>query len=216
MEREFEPDIDPTPIPKLSLFSLPSHGLPEPPGMCTPPPRSAQASVPFLWEEAPGKPRPTTTTTGVSKASSARCLELPPRLFFTEAKITNLPSPTTVLDGPYVGRSASCTATFGRDRDGSSLFDTTTDGLRFGSIFHSKRETKGKGSYLSSSGRKILNGIGENDGNNKVKITRFRRSGSLFNLSLTRSHLWANISESFKQVVPWRNGRKTKKNGLSM
>lgn len=87
------------------------------------PPLNRLASIPFEWEEVPGKPRPdlvvdptTTTTTTDSTASTssplhdyknrpvARCLELPPRLVNSNnnnATVVNALSPTTVLDGPY-------------------------------------------------------------------------------------------------------------------
>lgn len=54
--------------PKLSLFSLPKKP-PELPGMVTPPLQTA-VSVPFQWEEAPGRPRPSCTRD--SKPPSAR------------------------------------------------------------------------------------------------------------------------------------------------
>ncbi|CAH1416459.1 unnamed protein product [Lactuca virosa] len=94
-------ESDPISIPKLQLFSMALPRLPEPSGMLTPPLQTS-ASVPFRWEEQPGKPRPCTdlilhtTTTAVN-----RCLELPPRLTMVESNIiTKTPSPTTVLDGP--------------------------------------------------------------------------------------------------------------------
>ncbi|XP_057462520.1 uncharacterized protein At4g00950-like [Actinidia eriantha] len=104
MGSEAEPQ--PSSIPKLSLFSLPSKP-PEPPGILTPP-LQALASVPFQWEEVPGKPRDCST----AKPKAARCLDLPPRLLTEAGKITNTPSPTTVLDGPYSSRSLSHTMSF--------------------------------------------------------------------------------------------------------
>ncbi|KAK9914441.1 hypothetical protein M0R45_038221 [Rubus argutus] len=65
-----------SPEPKLSLFSLPSQP-PEPPGTLTPP-LLTSVSVPFQWEEAPGKPRHCGGGTE-PKAKCARSLELPPR-----------------------------------------------------------------------------------------------------------------------------------------
>ncbi|KAJ4951832.1 hypothetical protein NE237_028664 [Protea cynaroides] len=115
--------------PKLSLFSRIPHQSPESAstGMLTPPLRPT-ASVPFRWEEAPGKPLPTTTVTATTTSSvSARCLELPPRLQLTDSFVSKnkiacisnrMTSPTTVLDGPYVGhaRSSSFTScSFNRD-----------------------------------------------------------------------------------------------------
>ncbi|KAI3508126.1 hypothetical protein L1887_23128 [Cichorium endivia] len=95
--------------PKLSLFSLPTKPTTLPDGP-TPPPNTV-ATIPFLWEEAPGKPRPTTTD-DPPKSKTVRSLDLPPRLTTTVGATSNgtnsvgmeiIPSPTTVLGGPYEG-----------------------------------------------------------------------------------------------------------------
>lgn len=61
-------------------------------------------SVPFKWEEEPGKPRPCTALIALSKPE-AKFLELPPcrmpLIMVPTKKITKTSSPTTVLDGPY-------------------------------------------------------------------------------------------------------------------
>ncbi|XP_042504185.1 uncharacterized protein At4g00950 [Macadamia integrifolia] len=137
--------------PKLSLFSRIPHQSPEPSpptGMLTPPLRPP-ASVPFRWEEAPGKPLLPTST-----VSAARCLELPPRLQLTESSTSNKKlsstssrtlSPTTVLDGPDVGhrRSSSFTSSsfpIGSFRRGGSPDDSEADGfLQLGPLLHGQR-----------------------------------------------------------------------------
>ncbi|KAK9075234.1 hypothetical protein SSX86_003555 [Deinandra increscens subsp. villosa] len=107
--------------PKLSLFSLPSK--PQPDVGVTPPVNALAAAVPFLWEEAPGKPRPTAASDDPPKSKAVRSLDLPPRLAaFSPANNGNnrhrdklgnnvaveiIPSPTTVLGGPYEGVYAS-------------------------------------------------------------------------------------------------------------
>ncbi|XP_022158043.1 uncharacterized protein At4g00950-like [Momordica charantia] len=88
---------EPSSTPTLSLSQL----LPEPPWMPTPP-RLTLASIPFLWEEAPGKPRQCAGSQAPPSPPlppGERTLELPPRLQ------TALPSPTTVLDGPEIRRA---------------------------------------------------------------------------------------------------------------
>ncbi|XP_059634398.1 uncharacterized protein At4g00950-like [Cornus florida] len=107
--------------PKLPLFLIPPMQSPEPSGMRTPP-LQTYASVPFRWEEEPGKPRPCTTL--MTLCNEPKCLDLPPRLLITESKITKTPSPTTVLDGPYVGSSSrsvfqSSSFRFIKEREGS-------------------------------------------------------------------------------------------------
>ncbi|KAJ6887858.1 hypothetical protein NC652_028990 [Populus alba x Populus x berolinensis] len=63
------------------------------------------ASVPFKWEDAPGKPRPPCMPQS-DEPKIDRCSELPPRLL-AKAQESDMPSPATVLDGPYVPRSWS-------------------------------------------------------------------------------------------------------------
>ncbi|KAK4766559.1 hypothetical protein SAY87_008201 [Trapa incisa] len=183
-----------TPKLKLSLFSLPKKP-PEVSGMLTPP-LQTPASVPFQWEEAPGRPRPFCTRS-FPKPSTARCLELPPRLL-KEAKITSMPSPTTVLDGPYVGRSWS-------HRRGGS-FRTHDDGSNKVLFFGSNRwaPLMEKGVKDDDPFSILEEGGSASAGQPNVKITRVKRRGSLLNLSYSKSHLWARIYKSIRQVVPWR------------
>ncbi|XP_051143326.1 uncharacterized protein At4g00950-like isoform X2 [Andrographis paniculata] len=136
--------------PKLTLSKPPPWKPREPLHMLTPP-LHPSASIPFQWEEAPGKPR-----AAAPPDKAARCLDLPPRLMLhDEAKITTIPSPTAVLDGPYVGRSLSlaCTLSFrkGPPADGAD-------------------EEPGRASFDFS----------YND--EKVKITRIGRRKSFFSL----------------------------------
>ncbi|PPD96444.1 hypothetical protein GOBAR_DD06507 [Gossypium barbadense] len=96
---------------KLPLFSSPHAHMqsPEKQWVLTPP-HHALASVPFRWEEEPGKPKPCCTTTLTTTYDLGRkCLELPPRLLILDAAKNTaggkLYSPTTVLDGPYMGKA---------------------------------------------------------------------------------------------------------------
>eukprot|EP01018_Ginkgo_biloba_P023157 Gb_22964 [translate_table: standard] len=59
--------------PKLAIFSSPWE-IQEPQGVKTPPLR-APVSIPFKWEEIPGKPKP-----GSLELAPSRSLHLPPRL----------------------------------------------------------------------------------------------------------------------------------------
>ncbi|GFY93507.1 hypothetical protein Acr_08g0019030 [Actinidia rufa] len=84
-----EEEQEPSSTPKLPLLSLPPIKSPERSGTLTPP-LYTSASVPFRWEEEPGKPRPgtallllPTTTTTTTKG-----LELPPRLQSMDSKWT--------------------------------------------------------------------------------------------------------------------------------
>lgn len=188
-------------IPKLSLFSLPSQP-PEPPGSMSPPLR-ASASVPFLWEEAPGKPRRCSTYSYVTDDQleieiTTKSLGLPPRLLTADViKFTNLPSPTTVLDGPDVGRSLSFTLSF-RSPESSNLAVGRRNGYfgsaRWGS-FRKSKGVSGASFYNSSSdygtdggeGNGVVFGGGHDDHHWKVKLSRIRRRSSFLSLSHTKS-----------------------------
>ncbi|XP_024971166.1 uncharacterized protein LOC112510101 [Cynara cardunculus var. scolymus] len=107
----FQPPPELSTPPKLSLYSLPSKPPTLPPDGLTPP-LNTVATIPFLWEEAPGKPR---ATDDPPKSKTVRSLDLPPRLTTTTTTTTTVspmnngvgiqivPSPTTVLSGPYEG-----------------------------------------------------------------------------------------------------------------
>ncbi|KAE8700981.1 hypothetical protein F3Y22_tig00110549pilonHSYRG00056 [Hibiscus syriacus] len=102
---------------RLLLFSSPHAHMasPERPGTLTPPLR-ASASVPFRWEEEPGKPKAYATF----PMTLLGCLQLPPRLLLLQEANNNnkrkkndkLCSPTTVLDGPYWGSARFQSSSF--------------------------------------------------------------------------------------------------------
>ncbi|CAK7324191.1 unnamed protein product [Dovyalis caffra] len=184
---------DPSATPKLSLFSLPSKLHESPAGMLTPPIHTL-ASVPFKWEEAPGKPRPSCVTQ--SKPKIARCLELPPRLL-NETKVSNMPSPTNVLDGPYASRSLS----LGR---GGSFSSNSKERVLFGS---------GRwGSFKRNSKEVVdasVDGGVSHGGETGVKITRIRRRSSFLGFPHTRSHLLVRIYKRDNQdlsLLPAKEG----------
>ncbi|XP_021748181.1 uncharacterized protein At4g00950-like [Chenopodium quinoa] len=122
---EFEEAETNTTIPKLPLYSLKNQQQRYSGNLTSP--LHTSASVPFKWEEHPGKPLPCLTLALPSTVTNTvKSLELPPRLL-NESKFTKTPSPTTVLEGPYsnftsaVGKSSSFR--FLRKRQGS--FDGT-------------------------------------------------------------------------------------------
>ncbi|GKE35737.1 hypothetical protein Tco_1455059 [Tanacetum coccineum] len=89
-------NIEPPKLPIHTILNHHQHHHDEPlSGMLTPPLQTTTATVPFRWEEQPGKPRPCTDMIIVPQQQ--KCLELPPRLTKIESKTL---SPTTVLDGP--------------------------------------------------------------------------------------------------------------------
>ncbi|XP_039025267.1 uncharacterized protein At4g00950-like isoform X1 [Hibiscus syriacus] len=227
-------------IPKLPLLSVSRAQLqsPERSGTLTPPFYVSAASVPFGWEEEPGKPKSCTTLATFSSTPNEpaqKCLELPPRLLL-DAKVTKLSSPTTVLEGPYMGRARFQSSSFrmGGECYGSfrSVASDSPEMLQLGTLVLSKRWYKEKG-FLGSWGRKAFKarprredyvfassgeygdgecsrdrGGGDGTGSNSVNITRITRIGSSPSLSHSKSHFWGSIYEGLTQVVPWSKREK--------
>lgn len=214
-------ETEPSSTPKLPLFSIP----PEPPGMVIPSPLHTSASVPFRWEEEPGKPRTCTTTTTIN-GSQPKSLDLPPRLMMTK-----MPSPTTVLDGPYIttakqsrsssSRFSSSSFRLSRDKwsfDGVSNKSPDHRG-QFGPmrVVDNKLDHKGRGlGLLGSWGHRSLKDEGgkeENVGGSFVfsssvevvgcgevesgKVERISRNAGLSSLSKPRSHFWVSFFQIF-------------------
>ncbi|CAL5204069.1 unnamed protein product [Lathyrus oleraceus] len=159
-------------------------------------PSKTMISVPFKWEEAPGKPRHYHHTQTELQNTVRTTLELPPRLLFLEAKLDE-PSPTTVLDGPYVGRAMSFSSSYRTPRE------------NWNSNFGSSRWTG-----FRKINREVDEGTFDFSHHSKVKIPRTTKGGSP--ISKTKSHLWANICESLKQVVPWRRRKETQRKWVSI
>ncbi|XP_019429756.1 PREDICTED: uncharacterized protein LOC109337272 isoform X1 [Lupinus angustifolius] len=182
---------------KLSLLN--SRPIFMPPEEASPP--QTEVSVPFMWEEAPGKPRRCHTQSEPNN-NSARTLELPPRLSFLEGKVSSnmeVPSPTTVLGGPYVGRTMSYSSSCRTHRD---YWNSNFGSTRWSGSRKMNKETEGSLDFSCP----ITLGSPQP---NKGKFSRVHTRGSLFSLSLpkARSHFWGSIYESFKHVVPWKNGQ---------
>ncbi|KAK7292821.1 hypothetical protein RJT34_15675 [Clitoria ternatea] len=230
----FEAELDPEEcnIPRLPLLNPPTMHSPERSGMQTPPLHTL-ASVPFGWEEEPGKPRPCTALVTFSNPTP-KCLELPPRLL--DAKLNNsnnkLLSPTTVLEGPYVGSSNSFHSpsfrvsedfygSSGAERSllGSLVLNKGVVGVKekrwFGSwrekTFKLNREASGGSHVFPTSLDKDHDYVGYSvDSHKEVRKRKMKRSGSFSNPFHAKSCVWATICEGLKQVVPWRS-KKLKK-----
>lgn len=203
--------------PKLPLFSYPMNRGYETPGLATPPVNIA-GSVPFLWEEAPGKPRssvrkpPRSNQIG-DKRGVVRCLELPPRLEASKSSTAkaNEPSPTIVLDGPYdlrrrslsLPRSASVIRKLrGVPAPAPAKEKKLFGSSRWGSFGKCKEVSEGifDFSRFRDDGcdcrRDWAGGGGDfaGDGGTKVKLYRVKRKGSIFNLShTTKSDFWVSL-----------------------
>ncbi|KAL0875172.1 hypothetical protein Bca101_024877 [Brassica carinata] len=200
--------------PKLPLFSYPMNRPYETPGLATPPVNIA-GSVPFLWEEAPGKPRssvrkPSRRNQTGENRGAARCLDLPPRLLLPgeacKSSTANEPSPTTVLDGPYDLRRRSLSlprsaALIRKLRGVPAPEEKSPFGpSRWESLGNCKEVSEGISDFsrFRDGGcdcRKGWVSGGSDfagDGVTKVKLfRRLQRKGNLFNLShATKSDFW--------------------------
>ncbi|XP_021612112.1 uncharacterized protein At4g00950 isoform X2 [Manihot esculenta] len=219
-----ETDSELSSTPRLPLFLNPhahaSAQSPQRSGTLTPP-LYTSASVPFRWEEEPGKPRGCTALSNTSDCSP-KCLELPPRLLL-DASVSKLPSPTTVLEGPYMSKQKFQSFSFRmirRERYGSFRRSCSPErgelssmvlrkrGVQDGGVlgswrwgrraFTGKREVGGA-SYVfpsTSMDRELVGSNEEEERSSKnVKLTRIRRSDSLS--THARSHFWKMLVLKF-------------------
>nr|XP_004234974.1 uncharacterized protein At4g00950 [Solanum lycopersicum] len=180
--------------PKLSLSKLPNKPIRNTNNdvlaTYSTPPLHPTLTIPFQWEEAPGKPK-------VTKSKTARCLDLPPRLTLLlneGGKITNTPSPTTVMDGPYsVGRCFSSI-------DEEIVSSNNKENIMMGSWrWENMKENNNNNRGVVDKGNFDFSGSLNRSTNSSVRLTR---KGSFFNFSRNLG----GIYEGFKQVVPrrWR------------
>ncbi|CAN4097383.1 unnamed protein product [Withania somnifera] len=190
-------------IPKLPLFSPHDHKE----KCSTSPVHHTLASVPFQWEKEPGKPN--TINLPINTTFKPKCLEPPPRLYFI-----NTPSPTTVLDGPYYNNISTTV----KPKFSSSSFQflknirktpETEQFVKRGNWW--QRNVKHKTGINSSSVfLASIDSTGKCDEGRScsARMASFRRNGSSFNLSATKSHMmWANIYEGFKKAIPWKRSK---------
>lgn len=94
-------------VPKLPLLSIAAMESPDRSGMLTSPFHTS-VSVPFRWEEEPGKPRFCFTIPNNSSDTQRKCLELPPRLLLMDHKIPKLPPPITSQKGMFQFHKQCC------------------------------------------------------------------------------------------------------------
>ncbi|CAI9785937.1 unnamed protein product [Fraxinus pennsylvanica] len=222
----FQGEVGQYSTPKLLLFSKtvpPMMLSPDRTGMLTPPLHSL-ASVPFQWEEEPGKPRPCTALIALPNPikTETKCLELPPRLFMESAKITKTISPTTVLDGPYVDRSKLSSFSFRSLRKSKGSFDitgsTSPEKGQLRTVVLCKKGHKRRGLF-DSWGKKNLKlkgqkkDIGDDNAGTKATFGKLTRNGSFSSFTQAKSkHLWDVICEGLKQVMPRKHGKSIKEN----
>ncbi|KAK6142669.1 hypothetical protein DH2020_023017 [Rehmannia glutinosa] len=211
------------------------HSPEHPSGTATPPLQTL-ASVPFKWEEQPGKPRPCTDI--IVLPGPAKCLELPPCRMLLMDPTNKMPSPTTVLDGPYaVGRPMFSSFRFFREAQCS--FDSTSSDSPRSSVDvllgnkskgqkTMKRFNFGRGLRFKSGKKEVDGGsFGFSspssttgcDGVERLKMEgQMRRNGSFSGHSqaATTARLCATLYEKLKHAIPWRSTRKSKKEGLRL
>ncbi|KAK4415816.1 hypothetical protein Salat_2689000 [Sesamum alatum] len=220
----------PLPAPTMAMHS-PDH----PSGTATPPLQTL-ASVPFKWEEQPGKPRPCTAI--IPLPPPPKRLELPPsRVLLSslgEPAAHKMPSPTTVLDGPYnVGRPKF--SSFRLFREAHDSFDSRSSNSpesAVGVLLGKRRSKPGffRRTLRFKTGKKeVADGDSfsttgcdcesyERSTRVKMEEGKLRRSGSFSSSSqpTTSAHLWSAICESLNQVMAWKTSRKSKKERLGL
>lgn len=154
--------------PKLSLSRLPCK--PKLPIQMLTPPLHPSLSIPFQWEEAPGRPR-------FSIPAHVEALDLPPRLL---PELTIMPSPPALFHGPYASLFACCDFSFRR-------FTAYSCGAS-----RRRRWKEEKGSFHLS---QTLGDFFMRDKNKVHKMPRITRVRSLFHFSCTlNSNLWVTFT----------------------
>lgn len=164
-------------------------------GVLTPPLHTTLASIPFKWEEIPGKPRVYCTDLTIFN-DQPKCLEPPPGLYYLD-KNTKIPSssPITVLNGPYNVERGQLGTLVLYKKNKSNNKRRGYWWQRFVKRRNRKESGVGGGNFVISSTSPI------------VKMDRHGRSGCH---SHARPHIWKSIYEGFKQVIPWK-GKTSKK-----
>ncbi|KAK4379179.1 hypothetical protein RND71_001041 [Anisodus tanguticus] len=217
---------------KLSLFLV---NTPEDLGMSTP--LHSSASIPFSWEEKPGKPHPCTDIIPLPNNNIFNepklCLEPPPRLYnyYMESTSKTTSSPTTVLDGPYITSKPKFSSfrllRDRRRRQGSFDSSASSETGRLSAFVVGKKKVENKSWWRrpivkSKTGDETSFGfpssIDSTDcvslfDERTMKMETLGRSGSFSGHSQTKTHIWATIYEGFKRVIP-RKSKKSKKEVL--
>ncbi|KAL5061305.1 hypothetical protein RYX36_032909 [Vicia faba] len=206
-------------IPRLPLFSTPSamqmkSSSPERSGTVTPPLQTS-GSVPFRWEQEPGKPKICNALVTYVNPTD-KSLELPPRLLA-------LPSPTFLQQGPYVTSNRFQSPSFRIENNTNCYGSSGTKNILlkgdsgwFGSWRKNvKRDQVTGGSHVFPSSS---TGIAETPVTHNNKM--MKRSGSSSSFSHHgKARVWTSIREGMKQVVTlqWRKKKlKKKKDGSSL
>ncbi|KAL3622258.1 hypothetical protein CASFOL_033669 [Castilleja foliolosa] len=206
------------------------------------PPLQTPASVPFKWEQVPGKPRPLTRFG--PQPEPTKSLDPPPfktmqqlimNMEYSAPKITQSPSPHSILDGPYnLGRPMFSSSRFSRDHQGPDPFESYSgpfEGTPYllggkkgrrkgllGKFKGGKREVEGGISGFSFSSNSSCDSdescprgmeqIVEGGGGGR----KMRRHDSFQHLSahqnIKSSHIWASIYGGLKQAVHWKSSKR--------
>ncbi|KAK8500397.1 hypothetical protein V6N13_028092 [Hibiscus sabdariffa] len=177
--------------PKLPLFSSPAAHMqsPERSGALSPP-LHASASVPFRWEEEPGKPKPCAILTVFSNPNDLSQNRSPERV--------HLGSVVPSKRGTYKAKGFL--------------------GSWRRRMFKARREVGviGNSYVFPSTGDRDSECSTEEESNSTttgVNITRIKRVGSFRSLLHSKSNFWTTIYEGFKLSVPW--SKKGKMDGFN-
>ncbi|XP_038896089.1 uncharacterized protein At4g00950-like [Benincasa hispida] len=197
-------------VPKLPLLAIAAMESPDRSGMLTPPVHTS-VSVPFRWEEEPGKPRLCFTSPNIPTQTNS--LELPPRLFLMDPKIPKLPPPIPSQKGFFQ---------FPKQCFGSFRFHKTQLGamvLRkrgvliekewfcwLGKLNFGRKGEVGSafGSVFPSS---LEDGIVAERSSSRMKVAVTKKVGTFSSCLLQpKADFWGSIGEGFKQInIPWKS-----------
>ncbi|XP_022980847.1 uncharacterized protein At4g00950 [Cucurbita maxima] len=203
-------------VPKLPLLAVAAMESPDRSGMLTPPIHTS-VSVPFRWEEEPGKPRFCFRTPNSSSATQTKCLELPPRLLLLDPKISKLPPPIPAHKGIFQLPKQSC-GSFRYDKSQLGAMVLRKRGVLIekewfcwlGKLSFGRKGEVGSacGSVFPSSLEKENeDGVVAERSSSGMKVAETQKEGSFSScLVKAKTEFWGSIGEGLKQInVPWKS-----------
>ncbi|XP_004133807.2 uncharacterized protein At4g00950 isoform X2 [Cucumis sativus] len=199
-------------VPKLPLLAITAMESPDRSGMLTPPMYSS-VSVPFRWEEEPGKPRFCFNSLNIPTQTQTQTysLELPPRLLLMDPKISKLSPPIPSQKGFFQFHKHCCS---------SFRFDKTQLGamvLRKRGVLIEKEwfcwlgklSFRSKGEVGSDYGAVFPSSLDKEKSSSRMKVAVNQKGGSFSSCFVqAKTEFWGNIGEGFKQInIPWKSKR---------
>ncbi|KAL0547741.1 hypothetical protein IC582_012166 [Cucumis melo] len=197
-------------VPKLPLLAITAMESPDRSGMLTPPIFSS-VSVPFRWEEEPGKPRfcfnslniPTQTQTQTNS------LELPPRLLLMDPKIPKL-SPRIPSQKGFFQFHKHCCSSFRFHKTQLGAMVLRKRGMLIEKewfCWWRKLNFRRKGEVGSDYAAVFPSSLDKERSSSRMKVAVTQKGGSFSSCFVqAKTEFWGNIGEGFKQInIPWKS-----------